>query len=370
MFIGLWNVPRWKFILDHSIYVATSLMPVLASDVGLVLSVHGWEKVIKCTLREHGQRLTFRELAILGELELDVDVDSLNKDQLLQALASKVGDDDFVEEIKRRIEEKKKVPNDECDADDELAEAVLEMMDQDDLQEFAELKQKVTQKAKNQKIKQWKDWRAEAEDETCITYTTSGFSVCFCFTMCSVSIIDMMNQSQEKNKRKAKAKAKGKAKMKARAKLIKKHVKQKVKRRLSFSAEAVPSASAAAASSSRPELADASSLPSASAEPPSVVEPSLPPAEEPSAAPSVEPCLPPPVVVMPSLPLPSSAAELEPGVADVVPASQAPSEASDRRRGERGPNVHKTPGSLSDISPPGCSISLNCSLTESVSVFV
>ena len=57
---------------------------------------------------------------------------------------------------------------------------------------------------------------------------------------------------------------------------------------------------------------------------------------------------------------PVSEAAAEPEMQDR--ASEAETHASRRTAGPRGPNVHTSPSTLSDISPPGCSITMNCGL--------
>lgn len=58
-------------------------------------------------------------------------------------------------------------------------------------------------------------------------------------------------------------------------------------------------------------------------------------------------------------------AAVAPESADVA-TSEEPMPASHRGiSGPRGPNVNSSPSSLADVSPPGCTITLNCSLLES-----
>ena len=91
------------------------------------------------------------------------DVDSLLRPELLKAVALKVGDEDFAEQIRlANVNKKSEEGGDETGWDEgennELANMLFQMMDPSDMDEFRDLKNNVDKKQKAQKVHQWKQW--------------------------------------------------------------------------------------------------------------------------------------------------------------------------------------------------------------------
>ena len=163
---------EWKFILDVSDIESAEALPMLEDESGVKVVLADWEPVARTALRLFSTPLTVVDLKILATVGLGMkhaDVDSLLRPELLKAVALKVGDEDFAEQIRlANVNKKSEEGGDETGWDEgennELANMLFQMMDPSDMDEFRDLKNNVDKKQKAQKVHQWKQWMKEADD--------------------------------------------------------------------------------------------------------------------------------------------------------------------------------------------------------------
>ena len=161
---------QWKFVFDVGVIEATEAVPVLDHDMGVSLELGNWEPFVKASLRLHSTRFTNAELTTLATIGFGMptkDVNAMTKIQLAEALALKVGDEEFakmVTESLKKNEDKENTQEGETEDVSELTNLLLEMLEPSDVQEFLDLKKDVQKKERAQKIRQWQQWRKEADD--------------------------------------------------------------------------------------------------------------------------------------------------------------------------------------------------------------
>ena len=158
----------WKFVFDAGTIEAAEAVPVLDHEMGVSVELGNWEPFVKASLRQHTTRFTNPELATLATSGFGMpktDANAMTKIQLAEALALKVGAEEFAKMVTESLKKNDDKENtQETEDASELTNLLLEMLEPSDVQEFLDLKKDVQKKERAQKIRQWQQWRKEADD--------------------------------------------------------------------------------------------------------------------------------------------------------------------------------------------------------------
>ena len=181
---GMWQLRpssrlQWYFTTSPDEHEASDAIPVL-TDFGLAVQPAHWERSAKAMLRSFSLDLTFGDLVFIGTLFGLENPKRHSRAELLRLLSMKLGDEEFAcvvranEELqgkqKRSGNESQDKDDDGFDSDDSLAEIVLDNMDGGEIDDFKELKKRVSNRHTQNKKRKWAQWRKDDEEDRLLLY--------------------------------------------------------------------------------------------------------------------------------------------------------------------------------------------------------
>ena len=177
---GMWQLKpasrlQWYFTTSCDQHEASDALPVL-TGFGLAVQPTHWEHSAKAMLRSFSLDLTFGDLVFIGTLFGLENPKRHSRAELLRLLSMKLGDEEFARAVrsnedlggkkKRRGDESQDHDDDDgFDSDDSLAEIVLDNMDGGEIEDFKELKKRVSNRHTQNKKRKWAQWRKDDEED-------------------------------------------------------------------------------------------------------------------------------------------------------------------------------------------------------------
>lgn len=161
---------EWKFVFDLSGLKAAHMTPQLdRTNALLQVKIGPWSPALVILLEFHVTQLSYQELSLLAQIGFKMtqtQVTRLTRLQLVEALALKVGDDNFATRVLDSLSKPGNHEDQDTANDDVFLSELLEAIGEDDITEFMEMKKDIQTRQHQAKSRQWQKWKQEAKDAT------------------------------------------------------------------------------------------------------------------------------------------------------------------------------------------------------------